>query len=72
MHISVVLCGSVYKVTCTFWWYFVVVFTMKHRGQVMPFSLRDHIFRLGAMAPRDLPHQEFDLLVKKMTGKIRE
>ena len=49
----------------------MVVFTMKHRGQVMPFSLRDHIFRLGAMAPRDLPHEEFDLLVKKMTGKIR-
>ena len=44
---------------------------MQH-AQVMPFSLRDHIFRLGAMAPRDLPHQEFDLLVKKMTGKIRE
>ena len=22
-------------------------------------------------APRDLPHEEFDLLVKKMTGKIR-
>lgn len=38
---------------------------------VMPFSLRDHIFRVGAMAPRDLPHEEFDLLVKRMTGTTR-
>jgi len=38
---------------------------------VVPVSLRDHIFRVGAMAPRDLPENEFDLLEKVPGSALR-